>query len=151
MDKQVLDIEQSKHLKELGVEKINSDKFWVKYTGNKYAELKNICKYGEFIVKTRCETPISQKVDDCEVIPTFTIQDILDLLPREIEKDDKNYCLNIFRNYKTYFVSYHWGNNILISFEDELFINAAYKLLCWCIENGYITTNEFKHESNNNL
>ncbi len=106
------------------------------------------CHYAQHLV---VHNVLAYDITLKKVIPTFTVQDILDLLPGEIEKDDKNYCLNVFRNYKTYFVSYHWCDNPLISFENELFINAAYDMLCWCVENGYTTTNEFNHESKNNL
>lgn len=131
MSKQVLSIEQMKQLQKLGLDTRNASMCHI------------IDDSSNIIYNIPTDTIKHKKVINFfikKVIHVYTIQDILDMLPEEIEKDDKNYCLNVFRNYKTYFVSYHWGNNILISFEDELFINAAYKLLCWCIENGYVGT-----------
>lgn len=129
MKKQVLSLEQMKHLHELGLDTSQAS---MEYIEDNNGRILCISKENEHNIKD-----IEEGLIICDAL---TLQDILDLLPKEIEKDDKNYCLNVFRNYKTYFVSYHWGNNILISFEDELFINAAYKLLCWCIENGYVGT-----------
>ena len=150
MSKQCLDIEQMQHLKELGVEKITSDIFWVKYVGDEYVKLKNICKCGEFLVKTRDKTSVSQKVDNCEVIPTFTLQGILDLLPStiSIETTDEinEYWLELGvseRNKSYWFVQYRSiEDSIYVIRGNESLIDTAYEMLCWCIENGYIKTSK---------
>ena len=68
------------------------------------------------------------------------MQDILDLLPTEIDKENQNYQLEVFRNTQRYFVSYYWLDNLLISLNEVEFIDAAYEMLCWVIDNGYVDT-----------
>lgn len=141
MSKQCLYIEQAKHLQELGVEKSNSDVFWFKYVGDEYVKLKNICKCGEFLVKTKDKTSITQKVEGCEVIPTFTLQDILDLLPATVDDD---YRLYIDKGLALWTVGYvdAVSEEIYEDFRERDLIDAAYEMLCFCIENGYVKTNK---------
>lgn len=150
MSKQVLDIEQMKHLKELGVVKNASNVFWVKYVGDEHVKLKNICKCGEFLVKTRDKTSVTQKIESCEIVPAFTLQDILDILPSTIDTETTDeineYWLEFGvseRNKSYWFVQYR-------SVDDKIYvirdigtpIDSAYEMLCWCIENGYVKTNK---------
>lgn len=126
MSKQCLYIQQMQHLKELWLDTSNASMCWV---------LTNKKPYLSFYNK---EHPI----DDDKVVAAFTLQDILDLLPTEIEKENRNYQLEMFRNPQRYFVSYYWLDNLLISLNEVEFIDAAYEMLCWCIVNGYVKTNK---------
>lgn len=76
--------------------------------------------------------------DEYECFPTFALQDVLDLLPKEIEKDSRNYQLEIYRSPQRYYVSYYWLDNLLISLNEVEFIDAAYEMSCWVIDNGYL-------------
>lgn len=147
MGNQVLSIEQMQHLQELGVEKSNSDVFWVKYVGDEHVKLKNICKCGEFLVKTKGKTSITQKVEGCEVIPTFTLQDILEMLPSCI-KEDFGDCYYLMieqlsndeeKDWNIRYCLYDYSLS-KIQFASLNLLDAAYEMLCWCIENGYIKT-----------
>lgn len=124
MSKQVLDIQQMQHLKELGVDTRTASLCWVCLLSEPYLSF--------------YDKEYPQK--DTKVIPSFTLQDILDLLPTEIEKENRNYQLEVFRNPQRYFVSYYWLDNLLISLNEVEFIDAAYEMLCWCVENGYVDT-----------
>lgn len=120
MSKQVLDISQMQHLKELGVDTSNASCYtW-------YAEGKEYLYWG--------------KCKDSNGTPVFTLQDILDLLPTEINKDGHSYYIEMYRNQERYYLAYYWLDNLLISLNEVEFIDAAYEMLCWVIENGYLDT-----------
>lgn len=121
MSKQVLDISQMQHLKDLGVDTSKASC----YIGE--AEWKEYLYFG--------------KCTDINGIPTFTLQDILDLLPNPVE--GTKYALTISKSKYHWFVSYeeHINYTTLISCGYNELIDSAYETLCWLIENGYIKTN----------
>lgn len=138
MSKQCLSIEQMQHLKELGVDTSKANFYWHRTKSfNNYEEWDEWKLHYGVLRLARGFTAIN-----CEYVRTFTLQDILDLLPTEIEKENRNYQLEVFRNPQRYFVSYYWLDNLLISLNGVEFIDAAYEMLCWCIENGYLETNK---------
>lgn len=119
MSKQVLDILQMQHLKELGVDMSNASCYtW-------YAEGK--------------EYPYWGKCKDSNGTPVFTLQDILDLLPNKIEDE---LILFIEKGKHKWNIGYTdiISEEIFEDFSDKIFIDAAYKMLCWCIENGFLET-----------
>lgn len=141
MSKQVLSIEQMQHLEELGVDTSNASMVLL-YTDDEgeIIEWDDADEFPEKFVELHdAETGNYDHSyrKDCGV---FTLQDILDLLPVEIEKENRNYQLEVFRNPQRYFVSYYWLDNLLISLNEVEFIDAAYEMLCWCIVNGYVET-----------
>ena len=106
--------EQSKHLIDLGVPK------------EKASEVEN--------------GGAGNEVD--KYIYTFTLTDILDILPKEIEyKGDIYYFRLDWRRTIQYDVEYISLEGIYLdsnfSHADEL-IDALYELLCWVIENGHL-------------
>lgn len=129
MKKQVLSLEQMKRLHELGLDTSQAS---MEYIEDNNGKILCISKENEHNIKD-----IEEGLIICE---TLTLQDILDLLPKEIEKENRNYQLEMFRNPQRYFVSYYWLDNLLISLNEVEFIDAAYEMLCWCIENGYVGT-----------
>lgn len=66
--------------------------------------------------------------------------DILDSLPQEIVHNGVVYTLSINANADKTDIGY-LNNDYLILFAENELIDAAYKLVIWCIENGYIKTN----------
>lgn len=76
-----------------------------------------------------------------EDIPTFIVQDILDLLPRKIcinEEQEQWAILKIhFPNEGGWEVSY-MGIKCIEYFIHKNLLVASYKMLCWLIEQGYI-------------
>lgn len=81
-------------------------------------------------------------------IPVYTLADIIEMLPKQIEDRD---------GYQNYIVIYHDGKMWVVSYssEDEEYsemgyqyhyesgielIDAAYEMLCWCLKNKYIET-----------
>ena len=134
--KQVLSVEQMKHLQELGLGTSDGSMCWC------YALSYKNAKWELEIY----EAVINQKRDSAfwEIIPTYTLQNILDKLP---------HYLNPFPSKQILFawmidrgaIAYRNVEDIddcLKHFTDDLLIDAAYEMLCWCIENGYIKTNQ---------
>lgn len=116
MSKQCLDISQMQHLKELGVDTSKASCYtW-------YAEGKEYLYWG--------------KCKDSNGTPVFTLQDILDLLPIKIEG-----CRLEFDKHKVSYFDYMNERTIKLKREQNL-IDAAYEMLCWVIENGYLETNK---------
>ena len=128
--KQVLSIEQMKHLQELGLDTSDASMCWCRAISHKSVTWE--LEIYEYV--------INQKLDSnfWETTPTYTLQDILDKLPESIQI----YDLYIFKQAGLWVFKY-------IDVEDETLhsetmpriIDAAYYMLCWCIEKGYIKTN----------
>lgn len=121
--KQVLSIEQMKHLQELGLD-----------TGDA-----SMCvEWRESDESKKVVTSLDADTYYDYYYGTYTLQDILDKLPESIQI----YDLYIFKQAGLWVFKY-------IDVEDETLhsetmpriIDAAYYMLCWCIEKGYIKTN----------
>ena len=127
--KQVLSIDQMKHLRELGLDTSDASMCWC------YALSYKNAKWELEIY----EDVINQKRDSTfwKIIPTYTLQDILDKLPPVIKK---YFCLSIrVSEYKKmWHVEYEGAGCILSYFHLKNLIDAAYEMFCWCVENGYI-------------
>ena len=108
----VLSIKQMTRLKELGVD-VTPKEECLMYTSDSSDNY--YLKYGE----STCE-------DD---IKAFNLQDVIELLPIE--------NIDIRRNcHEKWVISYKDE----ITFKSEFMIDAAYKMLIWVIENGYLKT-----------
>lgn len=76
---------------------------------------------------------------NCQYVRTFTLQDILDLLPATVDDD---YRLYIDKGLVLWTVGYvdAVSEEIYEDFRERDLIDAAYEMLCWCIVNGYVET-----------
>lgn len=129
MSKQCLSIEQMQHLNELGVDIRTASLCWVCLNSEPYLSFYNK----------------DYPQEDTKVIPAFTLQDILDLLPKDICKEGCTWAASLYIDYENNRIAY--GNTDRYGFEiyheriiEETLIDAAYEMLCWCIENGYLGT-----------
>lgn len=125
-----LSIEEMKHLQELGVDTSGASMVWI--NDNEWALYYdgNIC---------------SEFINLFESISAFTLQDILELLPKEI--DGIPLEINFAEKYIAYFqrdVQCVCEEELLHVrlFKDISLIDAAYEMLCWCAENGYLKKGE---------
>ena len=140
IEKQVLSIEQMKHLQELGVDTSDASMYWVRakrITG----EQKNNCidrDMGKWklSLSKRMVLPAAWAL---ESVPTYTIDDLIKKL---YDKIGRECCFEIISFYKTinygYWECYNgkiWKLKNIISFSGETLVEALYKLLCWAIEN----------------
>lgn len=128
----VLSTEQMTKLKELGVDTSKASMCYVFFEsdGNKYEKL--------VVHNEDC-----YEFSSLNPIPTFTLQDVVELLPKVIIKEGLYLHLNISITYsKWYCFEYSFCNgsqfNSFISRENIL--DAAYQMLIWVIENNYLKT-----------
>lgn len=72
---------------------------------------------------------------ETEYIDVFSLSDLLEILPKEIENKQ---CISIDWNFLTekWGVDYEYIDNSYHSAEE--LIEALYELLCWVIENNYL-------------
>lgn len=128
MKKQVLTIKQMQRLKELGVDTSKAS-----------------CSYDIHKTTNAFELLWGFEEDSNDVmfdtIPTFTLQDILDLLPHRVGEE---LVLFIDKSEKAWRIGYTDidSEEIFEDFKSENFIDAAYTMLCWCAENEYIKINK---------
>ena len=134
MKNQVLSINQMQHLKELGVDTSKASMCHVKFDGEN--EFSNLLPNNQ---------ELFERLLVVKYIPAFTLQDILDLLPKDICKEGCTWAASLYIDYENNRIAY--GNTDRYGFEiyheriiEETLIDAAYEMLCWCIENGYVRT-----------
>lgn len=123
--KQVLSIEQMKHLQELGLDTSDASMCveWRESDENK-----------KVVVSLDADTYYDYYYE------TYTLQDILDKLPESIQI----YDLYIFKKVGLWWLKYvDVTNNGTVRLEKmPRLIDAAYYMLCWCIQKGYVKTKE---------
>lgn len=141
MKNQVLSIEQMQKLKELGVDTSKASMCYI----SKYPS----CDFddGDSIVVVSKD--FNKRLYN-EFGPAFTLQDIIELLPAKIQRNTE-YDLTIYKDFLLYSCQ---GNNqfaacrpLIVFNAVELFtdieiglIGAAYEMLIWVAENGYLTS-----------
>lgn len=130
--KQVLSIEQMKHLQELGLDISDTIFCWCHATA--YENEKWELEIYEDVINQK-RNPIFW-----EIIPAFTLQDIIQKLPPSI-----NICmLHVYPADDLWYFVYmdSYTRTILSTKYSPDIMNAAYQMLCWVIENGHLETNK---------
>jgi len=135
LNKQVLSIEQVQELIELGfdVEKYASMAY---FEQSPFIPIKQPKKY-ELEILT--DSLIGNR-GSLEVIPTLTIGDIIDILPKKIKKDDLTYIFHIEYSHNSISIYYDVERGIGTYFfikTNEL-IYGLFETLKWCIKNKHI-------------
>lgn len=133
--KQVLSIEQMQHLDKLGVDTSKASMIW-----RLLPECFRIPE--EHYVAVRDS---SGKKDD-KNIPTFTLQDMLDIMPKQLKIKVEIYrtpvdCLLMIdvANNCVYYEYFIWEEyNFAKHFDGDNLISSTYKMLCWLAENDYL-------------
>lgn len=145
MTKQCLDVQQMQHLQELGVDTSKANFYWHRTKSfNNYEEWDEWKLHYGVLRLARGFTTIN-----CQYVRTFTLQDILDLLPVIIEHDYKRLELRIkrfvFENRKVMYAVLYENQDYVDWFvmqSYETLIDAAYEMLVWAIENKFVETNK---------
>lgn len=142
MPKQVLDVHQMQHLQELGLELKDTMLYWIKPLDaviGIVVGLENDWQL-DFID--------DKKRKYLKYIPAYTLQDVLDALPKEIKPNTIRYWLRIdlvdeciYYFYDDYKLTERRKKFFSYDGKDSL-IDAAYKMLCWAIENKFVETNK---------
>lgn len=115
------------------------------------ASMKFVSRYPscDYIMECDYFVPVSISFDAKrydEAGYTFTLQDILSLLPKVIEIDGIEYSIRIINgnpyNEKSWEISYQkvFDSDALeyYSFTSGDLLDSAYRMLCWCIEHKFI-------------
>lgn len=133
--KQVLSIEQMQHLQELGLE-LDYDTLY------RYVKFED----SDWILKPFSDLNIIGI--SFKYIPAYTLHDVLDKLPKEINSRTRRFWLRI--DLEDECLYYYYDNLSLVEIRKKVFgyngmgelIDAAYEMLCWCIKNKHIKTNK---------
>lgn len=137
----VLTIEQSKHLQELGLDMSDSAMAWIEVQGQDKQD--STISRVELVEPNFAEAVRNTfGYSNIKVTPTYTLQEILDKLPKMITKSYQDMIHYLFLtidwntkiikyNDSTLWSKHYWCDNLL---------EASYNMLCWVIENGYLKT-----------
>lgn len=127
--KQVLSVEQMQHLKHLGLDTSDATMCWIKTPKGREVAFN--------------EDWTGRRESFLEPIPAYTLQDLLYKLPFKIEtywldfgpnspdKEDVEWYMKYDQIDPGRYLKYLTSINL---------IDAAYEMLCWCVEKGHIKT-----------
>jgi hypothetical protein len=125
MEQQVLSIEQMQHLQELGVDTNKASMIW---GGTKDWQQLYTPRLFEF------------DVDANYIIETFSLQDMLEMMPRELCFFEEKFILEIYPFLDSWYVRYmpdEKSGLVPYSFHSYKIINAVYQCFCWLAENKF--------------
>ena len=143
MSKQCLDVQQMQHLQEMGLK--------LKPSLVHYYKIINIDSGKWYLSVTTGD--ISKDNPTYQYIPAYTLHDVLDALPIQIEiplhPECGKYELRIKRMvfntgkvmHAVVYEKSDYINWFVLQSHEEL-IDAAYEMLCWAIENKFVETNK---------
>lgn len=131
MSKQVLDVQQMQHLQELGIKLDYNTLF-------KYVKFED----SDWLLKPSSDLDIIGI--SCRYIPAYTLQDVLDALPKMI------YPFPVHKigfelwigSGKIFYANMFNLEDVLKARYDRELIDAAYELLVWAIDNKFVETNK---------
>ncbi len=141
--KQCLDAHQMQHLQELGLELKETMLYWARCVDN---NPRAATHYGKWVLIKGNNAPTVGFMH-WEFIPAYTLQDVLDALPKDISKDGCTWYASLYIDFENNRIAY--GNTDRYGFEiyheimiEKDLIDAAYSMLCWAIENKFVETNK---------
>ena len=126
IEEQVLNIEQMKHLQELGVDTSDASMVWVKQEPSQNSD-DEFVPWKVFVFKDWMKYYIGAET----FILTYTIGDLIEKLPIEI--GTLNRGIVIQRSYVG--AGYIKDNLSPVSFSNSSLLESLYNLLCWLAEN----------------
>ena len=121
--KSVLSLEKCEYLLTLLADKSNSGLFWIRVSG----------PTNNFLV-TKTNVEVYEDLNFVEqIIPAFTIIDLLDFLPKYVEKEGVKYYLNTQEFNKRWNITYRNVDSIryLYYSEDKSLLDCLYNCLLW--------------------
>lgn len=121
--KSVLSLEKCKYLLTLLADEPNSGLFWIRVSG----------PTNNFLV-TKTNVEVYEDLNFVEqIIPAFTIIDLLDFLPKYVEKEGVKYYLNTQEFNKRWNITYRNVDSIryLYYSEDKSLLDCLYNCLLW--------------------
>ena len=146
MKNQVLSIEQMRKLKELGVDTSKASMAVYNIYAGEQKEYDILAANGAFAEKQEHDRfgYGIHNVVSFDKKTVFTLQDIIELLPKKIRDFELNWYMNIMIIRYDYYNSFD-GIDVLngSSFgfcDNNSILESAYEMLIWVIENGYLKT-----------
>lgn len=137
--KQVLDVQQMQHLQELGLELKETMLYWARCVDN---NPRAATHYGKWVL-IKGNNAQTVGLMYWEFIPAYTLQDVLDALPKSLEIGKSKYEISIYMIEGKWAIDYYSETDADIqSLECENLIDAVYSRLCWAIENKFVETNK---------
>lgn len=133
---QILSVEQTKHLQELGLDMSDASIYWARVShGSRIYDKSK----GKWFMSLQKEFQTCGFIS-YETLPAYTLQDILDKLPESVQV----YDLYIFKKVGLWWLKYvDVTNNGTVHLEKmPRLIDAAYYMLRWCIQKGFVKTNK---------
>lgn len=121
--KSVLSLEKCKYLLTLLADKPNSGLFWIRVSG----------PTNNFLV-TKTNVEVYEDLNFVEqIIPAFTIIDLLNFLPEYVEKEGVKYYLNTQEFNKGWNITYRNVDSVryLYYSEDKSLLDCLYNCLLW--------------------
>lgn len=121
--KSVLSLEKCKYLLTLLADKPNSGLFWIRVSG----------PTNNFLV-TKTNVEVYEDLNFVEqIIPAFTIIDLLDFLPEYVEKEGVKYYLNTQEFNKRWNITYRNVDSIRYLYynENKSLLDCLYNCLLW--------------------
>ena len=132
------------HLQELGLKLKETMLYWARCVDN---NPRAATHYGKWVL-IKGNNAQTVGLMHWEFIPAYTLQDVLDVIPKEIKPNTTRYFLRMDLSDECFYYYYDDSNLVehrkkVIGYDgiDEL-IDAAYSMLCWAIEQGYVETNK---------
>lgn len=137
---QVLSIEQMRHLQELGLDTSDASMYWVRRSHGSRVDDKS---KGEWFLSLHKEFMVCG-FTSYEALPTYTLQDILEKLPREIKTETDTYWLTVSLDMEVWYICYSMSDEFdyYKEFSSISLMDCAYKMLCWAIEQEYLQLNK---------
>lgn len=131
--KLVLSVDKMKTLINMGIDTSNASMYWVENEKENKHELFLDDDVMPMDEAEECSDPLGGKI-----IPTFTFQDILEIIPNVITTKEDNFELH-FSNYQCYvqYIDPKHHKMLNVEFGDSI-LDAAFNMLIWCKENNFI-------------
>ena len=143
--KWILDVQQMQHLQELGLELKETMMYWARCVDN---NPRAATHYGKWVL-IKGNNAQTVGLMHWEFIPAYTLQDVLDALPRfVIDEEGNKYYLQIemmnteFDDWRVSYKSVGQDESPLGYFQAFQLIDAAVRMLVLCYEEGYVKTNK---------
>lgn len=142
MSKQCLDVQQMQHMQELGIELKETMMYWARCVDN---NPRAATHYGKWVL-IKGNNAQTVGLMHWEFIPAYTLQDVLDVLPKMIYPFPVHkigFELWIGSGKIFYANMFNLEDVLKVRYDKEL-IDAAYELLVWAIDNKFVETNKNK-------
>ena len=135
--KQVLDVQQMQHLQELGLELKETLLYCCRIHDSRPRAATNNGKW------TLCKGKNNPcvAIQHWEYIPAYTLQDILEALPKQIGFEYiYDLCILPESISYTQFVGGEMNDKMYEIPINGNLLDSAYEMLCWCLKEGYVNT-----------